>query len=110
MDWSHNLELPRETVNLLLRQDRVVKLNNSFNAFAGNIVKSLDEHLTDAIETKPESAHGVHYYPWINNRKKRSPAAPGGRGPRGAVAWAGMTVVTIIGNLLMSLLNGSQPM
>ena len=108
MDWSHNLELPRETVNLLLRQDKVVKLNNSFNAFAGNIVKSLDEHLTDAIETKPESAHGVHYYPWINNRKKRSPVAPGGRGPRGAVAWAGMTVVTIIGNLLMSLLNGSQ--
>ena len=56
LDWHHNLQLPRDAVNLLLRQDKLVKLNNSFAAFSDNVAKSLNEHLTDALRTDTTGA------------------------------------------------------
>ena len=95
--WHNHLQLPRDTVNLLLRQDKLVKLNNSFTAFSDNVAKSLNEHLTAALRT--DNTNPVKYNPWVNSHHVET---------RSLTAMVGWSVFTVVGNLLMSLLNGQQ--
>ena len=110
--WSHDKEIPRSTVQILLRHDKVQKLNNTYHGFLNNVVKTTQQHLNDALDRAPGTKQ---YYPFERKRRRTNPPEPvpinelmAGKDKRSIFVAVALSLVTTIGSVVMSLFNANQ--
>ena len=109
--WAHNKEIPRSTVRILLRHDKVQKVRATYHGFINNVVKTTQQHLKDALDRAPGTKQ---YFPFGRKRRKTDPPQPipirtlEHFDKRSALVAVALSLVTTIGSVVMSLFNTNQ--